>query len=127
MAARVEIDGEWEPHVREAMHGLFRDRLGPDISRDAARYCPERTGALKDSIEHHLEGDDLIVSATGGADGRTYAAYVELGTTPHIIRAHGPYSLHNRETGQYFGPVVHHPGTKPQPFLRPALFQERSE
>jgi hypothetical protein len=45
----------------------------------------------------------------------------EFGTRPHIIRSHGPYPLRNRRTGQVFGPVVHHPGTQPRPFLRPAL------
>lgn len=124
--ARVEIDDQWEPNVREAVLGLFRDRLGPDIARDAARYCPERTGALKDSIEHHVEGDDLIVSATGGTDGRTYAAYVELGTVPHIIRPREKRALFWPGAPHPVG-VVHHPGTRPQPFLRPALFQERGE
>ena len=46
-----------------------------------------------------------------------YAVYVQNATEPHVIRAHGPYSLHNAQTGQYFGPVVHHPGTKPNDFM----------
>lgn len=125
--ARIEVSGDWEEPVHEGLVQLFEERLGPAIAGDAHRYCPKRTGALADSIEHHLdEHGDLIVSASGDGE-HEYAAYVELGTEPHIIRAHGPYSLHNRETGQYFGPVVHHPGTRPRPFLRPALFRERGE
>lgn len=52
-----------------------------------------------------------------------HAAYVVRGTRPHIIRAKGPYSLHNRKTGQFFGPVVRHPGTKPNDFISRALKQ----
>ncbi|WP_051966511.1 hypothetical protein [Kitasatospora mediocidica] len=123
---RVEIDDQWQPQVEDELLKLFKDRLGPDIARDAQRYCPERTGALKESIENHMEDRDLIISATGGDDGRSYAAYVELGTRPHIIRSHGPWPLRSAD-GEVFGPVVHHPGTVAKPFLRPALFQERGD
>jgi len=46
-----------------------------------------------------------------------YAPYVEFGTAPHIIRAVNARVLANRETGHIFGPLVHHPGTKANPFL----------
>jgi hypothetical protein len=105
------MDDGWQAEVDSAVEAFFEDRLGPDIAGDARRYCPERTGALQDSIEHHLEGPDLIVSATGGAQGRTYAAYVELG-----------HRVYHPSTG-ITGPEV----VPPQPFLRPALYQERSE
>lgn len=126
MAKEAGVDDSWEAEVQAAMQEFFETRLGPDIAADAKRYCPERTGALQDSIEHHLEDGDLIVSASGGDDGRTYAVYVELGTRPHEIRP--------VRAGALFWPgaahpvsKVDHPGTRPQPFLRPALFQERSE
>jgi len=47
----------------------------------------------------------------------SYAPYVEFGTAPHIIRAKNAKSLANTQTGQFFGPVVHHPGTKANPFM----------
>jgi hypothetical protein len=46
-----------------------------------------------------------------------YAAYVEFGTAPHIIQAVNARVLANKNTGQVFGPVVKHPGTKANPFL----------
>lgn len=46
-----------------------------------------------------------------------YASYVEFGTAPHIIKAVNAKSLANKDTGQFFGPIVHHPGTKANPFL----------
>lgn len=109
--SRLELNGEWEGEVGAAIEKLFDERLGPDIAEDARRYCPEDTGALKDSIEHHIEGGDLIVSATGGAGGRVYAAYVELG-----------HRVYHPSTGEV-GPEV----VPPQPFLRPALMQHRGE
>ena len=110
-------------------------RLGPSIARDARTYAPvgvstpptrrvppHEAGELKASIEHHMEGPDLIVEAHA-----PYAAYVELGTFPHGITAHGDWSLHNAVTDQYFGPHVHHPGNTPRPYLRPALYRYRTE
>lgn len=51
----------------------------------------------------------------------SYAHFVEYGTKPHVIRAVRAHVLANTRTGQVFGKEVHHPGTKAQPFLRPAL------
>jgi hypothetical protein len=46
-----------------------------------------------------------------------YAPYVEFGTPPHIITAVNARVLANAKTGQVFGPIVHHPGTKANPFM----------
>lgn len=108
--ARVEVDDDWREHVDAAMAEFFKSRLGPDIAKDARRYCPERTGALKESIESHVEDGTLIVSATG-SDERTYALYVEAG-----------HRVYHPSTGMV-GPEV----VPPQPFLRPALFQQRGD
>jgi hypothetical protein len=111
MAGGADVSDDWEAQVMAAWDEFAGSRLGPDIARDAKRYCPEDTGSLKDSIENHLEQHDLIVSATGGAGGRVYAAYVELG-----------HRVAHPSTG-IVGPEV----VPPEPFLRPALFQTRSE
>lgn len=118
---RVDMAEDWEEQVLAAWDGFASAQLGPAIRDDAKRYAPARTGELRESIEHHLEGHTLVVKAHA-----PYAAYVELGTRPHLITSHGPYSLHNAETGEYFGREVHHPGTHPEPYLRPALYQRRS-
>lgn len=126
MGSHVEMSSGWEGEVDAAVEGLLADRLGPAIADDARRYCPVDTGALKESIEHHMEGQDLIVSATGGADGRTYAAYVELGTEPHVILPDKKKALFWEGAAHPVG-RVNHPGTRPRPYLRPALYQQRSE
>jgi hypothetical protein len=125
VAGRVEVDDNWESQVGAAVEAFLQDKLGPDIARDARRYCPEKTGALAESIEHHLEDGDLIVSATG-SDEQSYAYYVEMGTRPHEIRPNGKKALFWPGAAHPVG-KVNHPGTRPQAFLRPALFTERSE
>jgi hypothetical protein len=47
----------------------------------------------------------------------SYAPYVEFGTAPHIIRPVSAKVLANKQTGQVFGTLVHHPGTKPNDFM----------
>lgn len=46
-----------------------------------------------------------------------YAPFVEFGTPPHIIKPVNAKVLANTKTGQIFGKIVHHPGTKPNPFM----------
>jgi hypothetical protein len=133
----VELDEDLMANVDAAVAKLFEDRLGPDIEADARRYAPvgpswgydpahprvpaHQGGEMRDGIEHHMEGKSLIISAPSPA------AYVEMGTPPHEITAHGPWSLWSPVTDERFGRSVHHPGTKPQPFLRSALYQVRGE
>lgn len=47
----------------------------------------------------------------------SYAPYVEFGTGPHEIKAVNKQVLANAQQGKIFGPVVHHPGTKANPFM----------
>ena len=135
---RVEIEPGWEEKIAAAMDKLFEEKLGPDIEADARRYAPvgpswgfdpkhprtpaHQGGELKESIGHHLDGHTLVIDAKA-----PYAAFVELGTRPHPIDAHGPWSLWSPVSGEYFGSHVHHPGTRPEPFLRVALFRTRGE
>jgi len=136
LASRVEFDDDWETKVGAKVEEFLDGRLGPDIAADARRYCPKsaRTqgretagqlryhsgyrreadtspGSLAESIEHHIsDGGALIVAATGN-DEREYAVYVELG--------HRVFHPSTRVTGPEVVP--------PEPFLRPALYQQRGE
>lgn len=80
----------------------YMAKLGAVIAADAARYAPKRTGELAGSIHPVVEGTTVRIVASA-----PYAAYVEEG---HRIVAWG----HN--TGKI---------EPPEPFLRPALYQER--
>jgi hypothetical protein len=57
----------------------------------------------------------------------TYAPYVEFGTPPHIIRPVNAKVLANARTGQIFGTLVHHPGTKPNPFMERIVSQAQPD
>lgn len=151
--ARVEIDSSWREKVSAGWAELADGKLGGAITDDARRYCPVRTGALKASIEHHLEGDDLIISASGGgedSDGNLYVSQrpgrVGSGGT-HLnpgrnVGSHVTREVHHvDEGGRTYalyveeGHRVYHPSTglagpdtvAPRPFLRSALFTARGE
>lgn len=51
----------------------------------------------------------------------SYGIFVHEGTAPHLIRPVHAKALANVRTGQFFGKLVHHPGTKPNPFLKRAI------
>lgn len=77
------LDKFWE----KSQHNLgveMRDVLTA-VYREAYVLCPVATGALRDSILIEMKRRRVWVegriSASGGADGRRYAAYVELGTS----------------------------------------------
>lgn len=128
---RVDLN---EPAIR----ALLSDPAGPvgrllardaqKVAQAAKRRCPvsprgsggNRSGHLRSSIGWDLSKDAEGLHADVGTD-VDYAVYVEFGTKPHTIRSRGPWPLRNPRTGQTFGRVVHHPGTRAQPFLRSAL------
>lgn len=75
-----------------------------------------RSGNLRSSVRSYrgAQGSERIIIVGPSAD---YAKYVNNDTYPHLIESHGPWPLRNRETGQVFGRVVHHPGTHGQHFV----------
>jgi hypothetical protein len=74
------------------------------------------SGYLRNSIHADRRGPTEIAVGPYASYGR----YVNDGTRPHLIRSHGPWPLRNRATGQVFGPLVHHPGTRPVYFVQRA-------
>jgi hypothetical protein len=117
-------------HVRMLASGQVRierlaheatQKITKQVFREIQRRVPVDTGELLDSLGMTVVAGTGIITVT--AD---HWAAVEFGTRPHIIRSHGDYSLHNRETGQRFGKVVHHPGTEAQPYIRPAVYKKRA-
>lgn len=47
----------------------------------------------------------------------SYAPFVEFGTAPHEIRPVNKRVLANAKTGEIYGKLVHHPGTRANPFM----------
>lgn len=98
----IVFDPGWERNL-DAPTAEMLERLGTGIEADAKAACPVRTGRLRDSIGHEVDGDTVRV----GSD-LDYAGYVEEG---HRIVAWG------HDTGRF---------EPPNPFLRPALYKPRS-
>lgn len=98
-----------------------RGATAPGGRRFAGDFPLRPSGFLRSSIHAFRMADgSVIVGPT--AD---YARYVIHGTEPHLIHSHGPWPLRNRVTGQVFGPLVHHPGTRPNNFVLRALDRVR--
>ena len=91
--------------------------MADDIAEAMRTEAPVKTGKLRDSIRVKVDGDRIII----GPDGADYAVYVEYGTEPHEIRAKAGGVLVFEINGKtVFATVVHHPGTKPNPFAERA-------
>lgn len=97
------------------------------IESRAKREAPvnKQTGGgnLRQSIKSSMRG-----KASGEVSvGAEYAVYVHEGTRPHEIRPVYKKALANTRTGQFFGRLVMHPGTKANPFLERAVQQSEGD
>lgn len=98
------------------------DRLVEQITEDARRYAPVDTGELRSKIVWYRAGD----GAWRVHSQAWHTLWVEYPTRPHVITARPGGVLRFRVGGRVvYARQVRHPGTAAQPFLRPALFQER--
>lgn len=95
-------------------------RVVKKIEGDAKKKAPVNKesggGNLRQSIRSGVQGMSGVVVADA-----KYAAAVNFGSRPHIIRSHGNYPLRNRRTGAIFGREVLHSGNRPQPFFSDAV------
>lgn len=109
-------------------------RRGEIGTQTAKRLCPTSprgsngrgSGYTRSNIGWRLGRDERglyvdVVSTARTPDGIPISLLLEFGTDAHEIHSHGDYPLRNRQTGQVFGRSVQHPGTSPQPHMRPAL------
>lgn len=118
--ARVRVNRDFESWFTAHVGANVR-QVTEAVARDAIAGCPIDSGDLVESIGTRYPGK-LRGVVTVGTD---HWAPTEFGSRPHWIDSHGDWSLHNAETGEYFGRRVWHPGTPEQPFMRPALYRKR--
>ncbi|MFF4346807.1 hypothetical protein [Streptomyces sp. NPDC001530] len=119
--SRMRIDPSARTHVDAAINRWLEEVIGRAILGDAQHLVPKRTGRLRDSLRAEVHDKVLRV----GSLDCNYASDVELGTPPHVILPKNKKALHWPGADH---PVrkVNHPGTQPQPYLRPALYQRRT-
>jgi len=101
------------------------NRIIIKVENSAKRNAPVNKsyggGNLRQSIRSQMTGQ-LHGMVTVGAE---YGIYVHEGTRPHEIRVVTKKVLANKRTGQIFGTLVRHPGTKAQPFLQQAIDENK--
>jgi HK97 gp10 family phage protein len=109
------------PLIAVSEYSKAIERSAFKIESDAKRNAPVNKGSgggtLRQSISSRMTGNASAVIESRAK----YSAYVDQGTRPHIIRATNAKVLANRRTGQFFGKVVRHPGTKKNPYFTKAV------
>ena len=87
--------------------------------------APWRSGFLAQSIKKEVGEGKVSVKPLA-----SYAIFVEKGTAPHIIRPVNASCLAFQGGmlgGMVFTKLVHHPGTKPNPFIQRTVMETRDE
>ena len=98
--------------IKEALERAI-PRIAIRIQNELVLASPVDTGRLRNSIVVKPVGNSLIISMVD------YAFYVEFGTPPHIIKPKDKHALKFKAGGEnVFAKEVHHPGTRPNPFIR---------
>lgn len=140
MASGADVQLIGYAALRRRIEALKGGPLGRDIMKtlgeaavnESKALSPKKTGNLRQSI--HLDHyDDTSAKVVASAN---YALFVEEGTAPHEITPRARKALRWAATsskgfrltgtprsgsnvGYLFATRVHHPGTKPHPFLVP--------
>lgn len=78
-------------------------------------------GTLRQSIRTNMV-DRLTARVTAFAK---YSGVVEGGSRPHLIRPVRARVLANAREHKFFGKLVHHPGTRPNPFMKRSIIAAR--
>ena len=94
------------------------------VERDARKKAPKDTGALKRSIESKVENDGSTISGVVFSP-LEYAPYVEYGTGlfAETQGRQTPWVYQDEKTGEW----IWTRGQHPQPYLRPALNENREK
>ena len=118
---QVSTSGLEFDEVAQKLSGPLRQKLlerVTDIAFAAAFWgAPIRTGYLASTVYKQVSGSEGVVGVAA-----SYGKAVVEGTAPHEIRPTNGNVLSFMIAGKrVFTPIVHHPGTKPNPFMQNAL------
>lgn len=121
--ARVTID---RADLRRVMRGASMRELrqvAPQVVNRAKVLAPVDTGRLRASIGPATYSRTWTLRPRATIEvGVSYGKMVHDGTRPHVIRPVRKQALKFTVGGQtVYAKIVHHPGTRPRPFLDRAL------
>ena len=113
--------------IAQKISGPLKEKLIEritDIAFEEAFWgAPVKTGYLASTIYKQVTSDEGIVGVAA-----SYGKFVVEGTAPHEIRPTNGEVLSFIVGGKHvFTPIVHHPGTKPNPFLQKATEKAKSK
>lgn len=132
---RVKIDGmaeirkalEKAPEKTVAAVSKAVERSMTTVWSEALKEAPVNKQSGGGTLRQKIQGRMLTKLAAVVEAKAPYSVYVHEGTRPHLIVPVNKQALANRRTGQFFGKVVHHPGTRPNPFLARAVKRSASK
>ncbi len=118
LSAKVvrKVKQGWPGYLEKAAD-RFLDDAGPFMEDEVKERVPRKTGQLINSINHRRKGSVVTVGTNV-----EYATHVEYGTQPHQITVNGPVKF---KDGWRYLTTVQHPGTEAQPYMRPAIDDNR--
>jgi hypothetical protein len=120
--ARVRLD---RPQLTRVIQGESRRTLrqrAPQVLNRAKILAPVDTGRLRSSGKIRYSGFFGFRPKATVVFDVDYAEAVHNGTRPHTIRPRNAQALRFVIGGRVvYAKVVHHPGTKPNPFLERAV------
>jgi HK97 gp10 family phage protein len=97
------------------------------VEAEAKQRVAVKTGHLRRSITHETEHEDHKSTARIGTNVE-YAQVLEEGSKPHEIKRKDGKPLKLNINGKWVTVgKVNHPGTKAQPYLRPAIEENVDE
>ena len=117
LAGLDAVLNRWTRDARDVLR-----ETAEDVRADAARTVLVDTGATRASGKVTTRNTGGSASATVSF-GRT-AIWQEFGTAPHVITPKAPGGVlvfTGRDGSTVYAAYVNHPGTRPRPFLRPAM------
>ncbi len=127
-AVKLELN---TPEIQAAVQQSMIETLhqGTELmTRSAKAHCPvgDPPYHLRDAIRAEVDEQKtigrVIVGSKLGQYVGAHAHLVEFGTAPHEITvSEEKRSLADPTRKILFGRTVQHPGTRPQPFMRPAF------
>lgn len=101
-----EISNKIKAAIKRAL-----ERIGMTAVGFAKKLCPKDTGALQNSIDHKVSGNDVYIGTN-----KEYGAYVELGTGKYYKGGRETPWVYQDAKGKWH--MTH--GQRAQPYLKPA-------
>ena len=119
----AQLPAELEKAILERLERVKME-IALRMEQKAVDRAPVNTGNLKASITSGVDGNFVWVGA-GFKEEVNYARFVEYGTPPHVIKPTTEKKAlrFKKDQNTILTKKVDHPGTRPNPFLRTAMFE----